>query len=159
VHSRRLVASGLEVPAIGLGCMGMSQSYGPPPGDRHEMIARGIPAGRRDRGVARRPAVTRAARGSPSGTLSRRRGGLAVNAQKETVARPAGRARAVHGRRGRSSYARAPELTLAQRQAVTRARAQAYARAGRAKKGRILDELVELTGRHRTGRGRRYGTR
>jgi aryl-alcohol dehydrogenase-like predicted oxidoreductase len=27
------------VSAIGLGCMGMSQSYGPNPGDRHEMIA------------------------------------------------------------------------------------------------------------------------
>jgi aryl-alcohol dehydrogenase-like predicted oxidoreductase len=31
---RRLGDSGLEVSAIELGCIGMSQSYGPPPGDR-----------------------------------------------------------------------------------------------------------------------------
>lgn len=35
----RTLGQGLEVSAIGLGCMGMSQSYGPPPGDRQEMIA------------------------------------------------------------------------------------------------------------------------
>jgi aryl-alcohol dehydrogenase-like predicted oxidoreductase len=39
MRTRRLGDSGLEVSAIGLGCMGMSQSYGPPPGDRREMIA------------------------------------------------------------------------------------------------------------------------
>jgi aryl-alcohol dehydrogenase-like predicted oxidoreductase len=38
VQQRTLGTSGLEVSAIGLGCMGMSQSYGPPPGDRNEMI-------------------------------------------------------------------------------------------------------------------------
>ena len=37
--------------------MGMSQSYGPSPGDRQEIIARGILAGRR--GPGRRPAVCR----------------------------------------------------------------------------------------------------
>jgi aryl-alcohol dehydrogenase-like predicted oxidoreductase len=35
----RTLGNNLEVSALGLGCMGMSQSYGPPPGDRQEMIA------------------------------------------------------------------------------------------------------------------------
>src|SRR5579884_3229821 len=35
---RRKLGNTLEVSAIGLGCMGMSQSYGPP-GDKKEMIA------------------------------------------------------------------------------------------------------------------------
>ncbi len=35
----RTIGQGLEVSAVGLGCMGMSQSYGPNPGDRGEMIA------------------------------------------------------------------------------------------------------------------------
>jgi aryl-alcohol dehydrogenase-like predicted oxidoreductase len=39
MEKRKLGKSNLEVSAIGFGCMGMSQSYGPPPGDRHEMIA------------------------------------------------------------------------------------------------------------------------
>jgi aryl-alcohol dehydrogenase-like predicted oxidoreductase len=39
MQKRRLGKSNLEVSAIGLGCMGMSMSYGPPPGDKQEMIA------------------------------------------------------------------------------------------------------------------------
>ena len=35
----RTLSQGLQVSALGLGCMGMSQSYGPNPGDREEMIA------------------------------------------------------------------------------------------------------------------------
>jgi aryl-alcohol dehydrogenase-like predicted oxidoreductase len=35
---RRVLGQGLEVSAIGLGAMGMSQSYGPNPGDRDDMI-------------------------------------------------------------------------------------------------------------------------
>jgi aryl-alcohol dehydrogenase-like predicted oxidoreductase len=35
----RTLGPALEVSAIGLGCMGMSQSYGPNPGDRQEMIS------------------------------------------------------------------------------------------------------------------------
>jgi len=35
---RRTLAQGLDVSAIGLGAMGMSQSYGPNPGDRDDMI-------------------------------------------------------------------------------------------------------------------------
>ena len=38
MQKRKLGRSGLEVSAIGLGCMGMSFAYGPPP-DRKEMIA------------------------------------------------------------------------------------------------------------------------
>lgn len=38
MQTRKLGGSRLEVSAIGLGCMGMSWSYGPP-GDRQEMIA------------------------------------------------------------------------------------------------------------------------
>jgi len=34
----RMLGQGFEVSAIGMGCMGMSQSYGPNPGDRNEMI-------------------------------------------------------------------------------------------------------------------------
>jgi aryl-alcohol dehydrogenase-like predicted oxidoreductase len=36
---KRTLGRDLVVSAIGLGCMGMSQSYGPNPGDRQEMIA------------------------------------------------------------------------------------------------------------------------
>ena len=36
---KRILGRDLVVSAIGLGCMGMSQSYGPDPGDRQEMIA------------------------------------------------------------------------------------------------------------------------
>lgn len=38
MHQRTL-GDGLVVSAIGLGCMGMSQSYGPNPGDRAQMVA------------------------------------------------------------------------------------------------------------------------
>jgi aryl-alcohol dehydrogenase-like predicted oxidoreductase len=39
MQKRTLGNSNLEVSAIGLGCMGMSQGYGPNPGDRQEMIS------------------------------------------------------------------------------------------------------------------------
>ncbi len=38
MHERTL-GQGMRVSAVGLGCMGMSQSYGPNPGDRDDMIA------------------------------------------------------------------------------------------------------------------------
>src|SRR3954451_8526961 len=48
MHVRSL-GQGLEVSAVGLGCMGMSQSYGPNPGDRDDMI--GVLRGALDAGV------------------------------------------------------------------------------------------------------------
>ena len=45
----RTLGHGLQVSAIGLGAMGMSQSYGPNPGDRDDMIA--VLRGAVDRGV------------------------------------------------------------------------------------------------------------
>src|SRR5262245_29631114 len=45
----RTLGSGLQVSAIGLGAMGMSQSYGPNPGSRDDMI--GVLRGAVDRGV------------------------------------------------------------------------------------------------------------
>lgn len=48
MHTRTL-GQGLEVSAIGLGAMGMSQSYGPNPGSREDMI--GVLRGAVDRGV------------------------------------------------------------------------------------------------------------
>jgi aryl-alcohol dehydrogenase-like predicted oxidoreductase len=38
MEKRILGSGGLEVSALGLGCMGMSQSFGPNPGDRGQMI-------------------------------------------------------------------------------------------------------------------------
>ena len=54
MHTRTLGTSGpdtegLTVSAVGLGCMGMSQSFGPNPGDRSEMIA--VLRGAVERGV------------------------------------------------------------------------------------------------------------
>jgi aryl-alcohol dehydrogenase-like predicted oxidoreductase len=48
MHQRTL-GQGLRISAIGLGCMGMSQSYGPNPGDRDDMIA--VLRGAVDQGV------------------------------------------------------------------------------------------------------------
>jgi aryl-alcohol dehydrogenase-like predicted oxidoreductase len=48
MKTRRLGNSGLEVSAVGLGCMGMSVNYGPPQ-DRQQMIA--LIRGAVDRGV------------------------------------------------------------------------------------------------------------
>jgi aryl-alcohol dehydrogenase-like predicted oxidoreductase len=48
VHTRTL-GQGLQVSAIGMGCMGMSQSYGPNPGDRAAMI--GVLRGALDHGI------------------------------------------------------------------------------------------------------------
>jgi hypothetical protein len=45
----RTLGQGLQVSAIGLGAMGMSQSYGPNPGDRDAMI--GVLRGAVERGV------------------------------------------------------------------------------------------------------------
>jgi len=46
---KRILGNGLEVSAIGFGCMGMSQSFGPNPGDRQDMI--GVLRGAVERGV------------------------------------------------------------------------------------------------------------
>jgi len=46
---KRMLGDGLEVSPIGFGCMGMSQSFGPNPGGRAEMIA--VLRGAVDRGV------------------------------------------------------------------------------------------------------------
>ncbi len=45
----RTLGQGLQVSALGLGCMGMSQSYGPNPGGRDEMV--GVLRGAVERGI------------------------------------------------------------------------------------------------------------
>jgi aryl-alcohol dehydrogenase-like predicted oxidoreductase len=47
---KRTLGDGLEVSAIGFGCMGMSRSFGPNPGDRDDMIA--VLRGAVERGVS-----------------------------------------------------------------------------------------------------------
>jgi aryl-alcohol dehydrogenase-like predicted oxidoreductase len=49
MQKRTLGNNHLQVSAVGLGCMGMCQSYGPPPGDRRDMI--GLIRAAVDRGV------------------------------------------------------------------------------------------------------------
>jgi aryl-alcohol dehydrogenase-like predicted oxidoreductase len=49
MDKRTLGSTGLEVSALGFGCMGMSQSFGPNPGDRGDMIA--VLRGAVERGV------------------------------------------------------------------------------------------------------------
>jgi aryl-alcohol dehydrogenase-like predicted oxidoreductase len=49
MQKRTLGSTGLEVSTLGFGCMGMSQSFGPNPGDRNDMIA--VLRGAVDRGV------------------------------------------------------------------------------------------------------------
>src|SRR5580698_6542530 len=49
IDKRTLGSEGLEVSALGFGCMGMSQSFGPNPGDRGQMI--GLLRTAVDRGV------------------------------------------------------------------------------------------------------------
>ncbi|PYU99042.1 MAG: aldo/keto reductase, partial [Acidobacteria bacterium] len=39
MQKRKLGESGLQVSAVGLGCMGMSKGYYSTPGDRQEMVA------------------------------------------------------------------------------------------------------------------------
>ena len=39
MDKRILGSGGLEVSALGFGCMGMSQSFGPNPGDNRQMIS------------------------------------------------------------------------------------------------------------------------
>ena len=46
---KRTLGQGLQVSALGFGCMGMSQSFGPNPGDRDQMI--GVLRGAVERGV------------------------------------------------------------------------------------------------------------
>src|SRR5919202_5621940 len=46
---KRTLGQGLQVSALGFGCMGMSQSFGPNPGDRAQMI--GVLRGAVERGV------------------------------------------------------------------------------------------------------------
>lgn len=46
---KRTLGDGLQVSALGFGCMGMSQSFGPNPGDRDEMVA--VLRGAVERGV------------------------------------------------------------------------------------------------------------
>ncbi len=115
MQKRKLGKSGLEVSAIGLGCMGMSFGYGPPP-DRKEMIALIRAGGRARRHVLRHRRGLRPVheRGAGRARRSRRSASQVVIATKFgfEARRPkagAGQPARAHPRGGRGLAEAAPD--------------------------------------------------
>jgi hypothetical protein len=95
MHTRTL-GQDFEVSAIGLGCMGMSQSYGPNPGSRDDMIA--VIRSAVDLGRARRSGRTRSTHRRARRSLQRGAHGL----RRPLTVRCVGRDARCAVRRGRS---------------------------------------------------------